>query len=296
MQAPVLADWELTLALVHHLCISNDPSDAEINAPFDVEHQNEQIYAFLYVKHKDWETAEVIEQHLLPSMQLFQEEHPEYVEDPEYANRSSQYRGVDPAGGSIGLTPMLFMGVLLKWYGFKAAHIVVNSFEELINIDSVLLKGGEIVWYSDIKTKAEECNRLNARLAERNRALIGVRSRVNYVADTARNMITDACTMKKFVTDELNRGEYDAIHSRESLERALGLLDSSRFVMRDNDKFDLIARAMQQYCVDIKSLKTHMTINIGLVSCCCPVTQLHPRYFFAHFTVRDRWQTITLSS
>jgi hypothetical protein len=91
MQAPVLADWELTLALVYHLCISNDPSDAEINAPFDAEHQNEQIFAFLYVKHKDWETAEVIEQHLLPSMQLFQEEHPEYVEDPEYANRSSQY-------------------------------------------------------------------------------------------------------------------------------------------------------------------------------------------------------------
>jgi hypothetical protein len=190
---------------------------------------------------------------------------------------------------------MLFMGVLLKWYGFKAAHIVVNSFEELINIDSVLLKGGEIVWYSDIKTKAEECNRLNARLAERNRALIGLRSRVNYVADTARNMITDACTMKKFVTDELNRGGYDAIHSSESLERALGLLDSSRFVMRDNDEFDLIARAMQQYSVDIKSLKTHMTINIGLVSCCSTLTQMFPS-IFAHFTVRDRWRTITLSS
>ncbi len=78
-------------------------------------------------------------------------------------------------------------------------------------------------------------------------------------------MITDTCTRHKFVTAELNRGEYDAIHPRETLERALGLLDSSRFVMRDNDKFDLIARAMQQYCVDIKSLKTHMTINIGLV-------------------------------
>ncbi len=73
---------------------------------------------------------------------------------------------------------MLFMGVLLKWYGFKAAHVVVNSSEELIDIEKELLEGGEIVWYSDIKTKAKECKMLNARLAERNRVLIGLRSRV----------------------------------------------------------------------------------------------------------------------
>ena len=79
-------------------------------------------------------------------------------------------------------------------------------------------------------------------------------------------MITDTCTMTEFVTDELNRGEYDDIRTRKELKRALKLLDSSKFVKRDNDKFDLIARAMQQYQVDIKSLKSHMTINIGLVS------------------------------
>jgi hypothetical protein len=79
-------------------------------------------------------------------------------------------------------------------------------------------------------------------------------------------MISDTCTMTEFVTDELNRGEYDDIRTRKELKRALKLLDSSKFVKRDNDKFDLIARAMQQYQVDIKSLKSHMTINIGLVS------------------------------
>jgi hypothetical protein len=272
MQAPVLADWELTLALVHHLSVWKNPQDLEVPRPFDEEHHQEQIFAFLYVKHKDWKTnkikdmtTDVIEQHLLPSIQLFQEEHPEYVLDRD-GKEVSPYRGIDPLGGSIGLTPMLFMGVLLKWYGFKAAHAVIQSFEVLIKIDNDLMNADKGIWYGNIKKQAQNCNALNLQLTRLNKSLIGLRSRVNYVADTARDMVTDTCTMTKFVTDELNGGDYDNIRSRKSLERDLKLLDSSKFVKRDNDKFDLIARAMQQYSVDIKSLKTHMTINIGLVS------------------------------
>ncbi len=46
----------------------------------------------------------------------------------------------------------------------------------------------------------------------------------------------------------------------------LNLLDSTRFERRDNEKLDMIFRAMKQYEVDIKSLKAHVVINVGLVS------------------------------
>ncbi|KAE9381181.1 hypothetical protein N431DRAFT_457792 [Stipitochalara longipes BDJ] len=290
MQAPVLVDSQLTLALVHHICISNDPEDE--CKPFDEQHHEEKIFALMYVKQKDDETGEVtqkrtteiIKQHLLRDMRLFQEERPEYSDPPGTAG----YRGVDCSGGSIGLTPMLFMGVLLKWYGFKAAHIVVRSFEDLLQIDEQLIALEAGIRYGKIEEKSQQCNKLNRRLAELNKDLIGLRSRVNYVADSAQSMVTTTCTMTKYVTEELNRGDYDCIRSRKSLKRALTLLDSSRFVMRDNDKFDLIARAMQQYQVDIKSLKSHMTINIGLVS-------NHYSQLLAEAAVRDSSMVLVLT-
>jgi hypothetical protein len=42
---------------------------------------------------------------------------------------------------------------------------------------------------------------------------------------------------------------------REALQLALGDLESIRYTRRDNDKLDMISRAMTQYDVDIKSLK-----------------------------------------
>lgn len=52
------------------------------------------------------------------------------------------------------------------------------------------------------------------------------------------------------------------------LEKALSSLDSSRYTRRDNDKLDMISRAMTQYEVDIKSLKAQATMAVGLVSHC----------------------------
>lgn len=51
-----------------------------------------------------------------------------------------------------------------------------------------------------------------------------------------------------------------------SLERALEVLDSVKYFRRDNDKLEMIAGAMTQYEVDIKSLKSHTVISVGLVS------------------------------
>lgn len=49
------------------------------------------------------------------------------------------------------------------------------------------------------------------------------------------------------------------------LEKALSNLDSARYARRDHDKLDMISRAMTQYEVDIKSLKAHATMAVGLV-------------------------------
>lgn len=56
------------------------------------------------------------------------------------------------------------------------------------------------------------------------------------------------------------------MENHTSLETALSNLDSARYTRRDNDKLDMISRAMTQYEVDIKSLKAHATMAVGLVS------------------------------
>jgi hypothetical protein len=56
------------------------------------------------------------------------------------------------------------------------------------------------------------------------------------------------------------------MENHPSLETALSNLDSARYTRRDNDKLDMISRAMTQYEVDIKSLKAHATMAVGLVS------------------------------
>jgi len=291
MQAPVLADLELTLALVHHIFISNDFQEA----PQQFDRQNEQIFAFIHVRETDKKTGEIkditneiIEKRLLPSIRFFSEEHPEYHEEP------SSYQGVDGKGGSIGITPMLFIGVLLKWYGFRADTVVVGGFESLTGIDKELMMDDKTLLEGNIKTKEKHYRGLNTRLAELNANLTGLRSRVNYVAESAQDLIRDSCTMTRYVADELNSGEYDCLHSRKSLKQALRVLDSSKFVKRDNDKMDLIARAMRQYQVDIESLKVHLTINIELVSnfdVFCTLKNLK----FAHPQVRCRITTLNFS-
>lgn len=52
----------------------------------------------------------------------------------------------------------------------------------------------------------------------------------------------------------------------ENVASNLDALSSTIYTRRDNDKLDMISRAMMQYEVDIKSLKARATIAIGLVS------------------------------
>jgi hypothetical protein len=274
------------LALVYHLRISKTTDDSKQGLD-----RQEQTFAFIYIKEEirkkdktkageeternegrsgwcgsicrkktdedkviggestsvETKTAEkILNEYLFDIIRFYQEEQPD-----------------------AGITPMLFISALLKWYGFKAAETVVKGFALLTENDEMLLKQDKDLRIGSIKEKAKKCDDMNKQLTVLNKSLTGVRSRVNYVAESAGDMIRDSCTMVKFIKAEIRHPGFDiAFGKRQSVLRDLDILDSVRFVMRDNDKFDLIERAMKQYSIDIKSLKAHLTINIGLVSYC----------------------------
>jgi hypothetical protein len=147
--------------------------------------------------------------------------------------------------------------------------------------------------------RIKTCNDLNRELMAVNKRLTGVRSRVHYIGLSARGLMHEDSSMKSYLNDEWSGGASQqhsiqrplscplpstsqnhsqcfkgalgtAVHSPDqdslSLETALNLLDSVKFSRRDNDKLGMIARAMTQYEVDIKSLKSHAMISVGLVS------------------------------
>ena len=168
-----------------------------------------------------------------------------------------------------GITPMLFIAAFLKWYGFEGRDAIAKGFKTLTNIDKGLIKQDEKVPYANLGEQAEYCRNVNMALASLNLSLTGLRSRVNYVAESARSLKSHVSTMKRYVEVEIERDQYNTTgqYSRGHIKDLVDKVEDSVFVMRDADKFDMIERAMQQYQTDIKSLKAHLAINIGLVSC-----------------------------
>lgn len=280
--------------MVHHIHISKQSKDSEPS----LDNRQEQIFAFILVKeeadtrdetneiekaHRNetgdgwWrsicrkeknenlaveeerakvevKTSVIIEEHLYNIIHLYQEEY--------QADESIKHSIAD-----AGITPMLFISAILKWYGFKAAEAVVKGFGSLTKIDDMLLAKDKSLRIGSLEEKARNCDYMDKQLTRLNKSLTGVLSRVNFVSESARNMIKGSCTMNRFAKAEINHPDFDAeFGNRRSLHIAVDRLDSSRFVMRDNEKLDLIGRAMQQYSVDIKSLKAHLAINTGLVS------------------------------
>jgi len=56
------------------------------------------------------------------------------------------------------------------------------------------------------------------------------------------------------------------IPSDKSAEQVIKALSSLRYKRRDDDKLDMLNRSMQQFEIDIKSLKARANIAIGLVA------------------------------
>lgn len=102
---------------------------------------------------------------------------------------------------------------------------------------------------------------LDQYLVDLTNSLAGVRSKVNYVAMSARGLTQDDSAMDDYVR---NYSENGIISDHDIY--ALSRLDSTKYKKRDNEKMNMISRAMEQYIVDIESLRAHITIAIGLVS------------------------------
>jgi hypothetical protein len=145
-----------------------------------------------------------------------------------------------------------------------------------------------------------KCTFLNSKLMGVDKALPGVRSRVHYVGLCAQGLLRDQSGIQAYIKDRLSAreqvrdskrvegtaGEDGAVSETtnqsqhpptlsqtgqaskrgKSLDEVLRALSSTRYQRRDNDKLDMLNRAMQQFEIDIKSLKARTNIAIGLVS------------------------------
>ena len=275
MQAPVLADLNVTLAMVDHIGISND-SNSSSGKPID---RHEQIIAFINIQKEKVtagqepadKTDEAADDEATDDEVAYQtDEAADLTEDSikEIFDRVIKYY-IEEDREDAGVTPMLFIAAFLKWYGFEGRDAIAKGFKTLTNIDRGLIKQDKKVPYGNLESQAKYCRKVNEKLTRLNLSLTGLRSRVNYVALSARSLKSHVSTMKRYLEVEIKRDQYNTTGqcSREKIKDLVDKLGNSVFVLRDRDKFDMIERAMQQYQTDIKSLKAHLAINIGLVSC-----------------------------
>lgn len=267
MQVPVLARSNIILALAHHLSLPN-ALDAKCIPKFGSGESPERTFAIIIGldSKKVGQLFEILDR---------------YVE--EKSNKIE----------SRGLTPKLFIAAILKLYGFSVKETIIKGFEKLEGVERQLgvdnrnideVKGNEAAGGvpaglvsirsqgsldkldpSDInKELLDLYKEMNKTLMELTNDLAGVRSMVSYVSKCAQGLVLEASAMKTYVEEERRRTGWDG--SLDARERALKALDSVAFEKRDNDKLNMIFRAMKQYELDIKSLKDHVMVDLGLVS------------------------------
>jgi hypothetical protein len=174
---------------------------------------------------------------------------------------------------------------------------------ELLTTESkkkILTDEEEIKLKEKFEKQMQNCTSLNLELMKMDKALPGVRSRVHYVGLCAQGLLRDQSRMQEYIRDYLialedataeetvpntASGEQSAEESLnpapkvsktaangtvpkggKSIEQVIKALSSSRYKRRDDDKLDMLNRSMQQFEIDIKSLKARANIAIGLVA------------------------------
>ena len=166
MQAPVLADLNVTLAMVDHIGVSND-SNSPSREPVD---RHEQIIAFINIqKAKVTPGQEPVDR---TDEAADDEAADDEVTDDEAADQTE--KTVDLTEDSIeeifdrvvkyyieedredaGVTPMLFIAAFLKWYGFEGRDAIAKGFKTLTNIDRGLIKQDKKVPYGNLEGQAK---------------------------------------------------------------------------------------------------------------------------------------------
>jgi hypothetical protein len=148
-------------------------------------------------------------------------------------------------------------------------------------------------WKHKFDEQIDRCTSLSLRLMQMDETLPGVRSRVHFVSLCAQGLLRDESHIHKYFEDHLVRLGEEILEkgdSNKQITEALGLTERAgsetdpqtprgktqqqvvkellclRYKRRDDDKLDMLNRGMQQFEVDIKSLKARANIAIGLVS------------------------------
>jgi hypothetical protein len=147
-----------------------------------------------------------------------------------------------------------------------------------------------------------QCTTLNLKLMKMDKVLPGVRSRVHFVSLCAQGLLRDQSQIQEYVRDyfaaledktgegiapngmsegqptpgdqvpELaNTSETGLVRTATNQEgkpatQVIKALSSLHYKRRDDDKMDMLHRSMQQFEIDIKSLKARTNIAIGLVA------------------------------
>ena len=134
MQAPVLADLNVTLAMVDHIGISNYSNSSSTES---IDRQ-EQIVAFINIQKGKVTTRR-------EAAGKTEEEADDEAEDltevsiVEIFDQVMKYY-IEEDSEDPGVTPMLFIAAFLKWYGFEGRDAIAKGFKTLTSIDRSLIE------------------------------------------------------------------------------------------------------------------------------------------------------------
>lgn len=283
LQVPYLEEDNLILALLHHVYIP--AQNLEHDTP-QLEHgTDERVFAFVL----GLSTEEIEE--LLNKEKIIAN----FMEEENNDTRA----GLTPKLFIAGILKLY--GFNYTKDSIKKALKLLKNIDNTLSGATAGLKENNSS-HGDLENTIAKCKELTTDLRGLGPTLTGVRSRLHYIGLCARGLMREDSAMENYIIDEWSRikrqheskpefGQSDKANDsqshgatktqsgtkrkwtyqngenfRKDLKLTLSDLESVRYTRRDNDKLDMISRAMMQYEVDIKSLKARTTIAVGMVS------------------------------
>jgi hypothetical protein len=283
LQVPYLEKDNLILALLHHVYIPSQ--NLERDTPQLEYGTEERVFAFVL----GLSTEEIEE--LLNKEKILAN----FMEEEKNDTRA----GLTPKLFIAGILKLY--GFNYTKDSIKKALKLLKNIDNTLSGATAGLKENSSS-RGDLENTVKKCKELTKDLRGLDPTLTGVRSRLHYIGLCARGLMREDSAMENYIIDEWSRIKrqheskpdsektYQAndsqshgptktqsgtkrkwtYQSRETFRKDLKLtlsdLESFRYTRRDNDKLDMISRAMMQYEVDIKSLKARTTIAVGMVS------------------------------
>lgn len=236
IRVPILAQKHVVLSMVHHIraedCdfISREEADG-----------NNQEHMLAFVSGFSSDDIGDIFNDLFPRWQDIEADH----------------AGAD----SAGITPKLFLATVISQYGSIVSRDIVLSKFQLDVYDKELNDAATQPRTPEEMT--ESIKKMNRNLIDMHRNLTGTRSVMHFLVDSVDLLVKRISEFDTYVDARLQ--EWKGNTYQNELRISLQALDSYKERLRDKDKLEMIRKTMQQYKVDIKALKQHIDINVGIV-------------------------------